>query len=290
MTSVAVVIPCRDRAPLLGDAIDAARRSLRPGDELLVVDSASPTAAVRETAARAGVRYVRAPEPGASLARNVGVAATTAPVVAFTDDDCRPGPDWVPAVADAFEDPLVGVVAGRVVAAGPSGPLVLSVTPLGAAAGDDPMGIAHGANLAFRRAALGAVGGFDELLGPGAPFHNGEDYDATWRVVRAGWGFAYEPRAVVEHVQWRSRWAALATYFRYGIGDGAFAAKALRLDPAARSLLTRRLWSTGLRAAAINMARGNEWAATAGGLKAVGVVVGVVRARRVALQGEHFRR
>ena len=40
-------------------------------------------------------RYVRTSSRGASAARNVGVEQSTAPIIAFTDDDCRVSTDWL---------------------------------------------------------------------------------------------------------------------------------------------------------------------------------------------------
>ena len=67
---ISVVVPTRDRAEHLTACLEALRRELRPGDELVVVDSASATPAEQAT--------LRAPRPGASLARNLGWRAATA--------------------------------------------------------------------------------------------------------------------------------------------------------------------------------------------------------------------
>ena len=53
-----------------------------------------------------------------------------------------------------------------------------------------------GSALWLRRSALDAVGGWDERY-----FMYLEDTDLCWRLRRAGWDVAYEPSAVVEHVQ-----------------------------------------------------------------------------------------
>ena len=59
----------------------------------------------------------------------------------------------------------------------------------------DLSAIGHGANMAFRRTTLEAVGGFDEAMGAGAPIPGAEDKDIFWRVVRAGWRAGHEPSA-----------------------------------------------------------------------------------------------
>ena len=278
--TVAVVIPTRDRPDRLAAALAAIE-----ADEVVVVDSASKDRdEVARVAQARGARVVRCDEPGAACARNAGVRATTAPIVAFTDDDCRPQPGWVAAIEAAFTDD-VGVVAGRVTAEG-GGAFVLSVTaesaPSTFRAGDDPIGVAHGANLAVRRDAFEQVGGFDELLGPGSRFPNGEDYDLFWRILAAGWTGRFAQDAVVVHEQWRGRLASLGAYYRYGVGDGAFAMKA------DRRLLVDRLWRRGLRQVGADLRRGNESAALADLAKAAGVAVGAARARRIPVRDGHF--
>src|SRR5438105_13909548 len=87
-TSVAVacVIASRDRPEHLAVALESVLQARRPGDEVVVVDSASRDDATLAVAEAAGVRCVRCELPGVARARNAGFSATTAPVVAFTDD------------------------------------------------------------------------------------------------------------------------------------------------------------------------------------------------------------
>ena len=46
---------------------------------------------------------------GLSGARNTGIRAATAPVVAFLDDDCEPEPEWARELLDAYADGVTGV-------------------------------------------------------------------------------------------------------------------------------------------------------------------------------------
>ena len=55
--------------------------------ELVVVDSASRGSAVREVASSAGAVVLRCEQPGLARARNAGVAGSTSPYIAFTEDD-----------------------------------------------------------------------------------------------------------------------------------------------------------------------------------------------------------
>src|SRR5688572_24576744 len=112
--SVAVVIATKDRAAFLEDALCALAEVLRPEDELVGVETGSRYGATVAAAEAAGVRVIRCDRPGASAARNAGISATTAPIIAVTDDDCLPRSGWTVALEAAFGDPEVGFVTGRV--------------------------------------------------------------------------------------------------------------------------------------------------------------------------------
>ena len=57
---------------------------------------------------------------GLAAARNTGIRAATAPVVAFLDDDCEPEPEWARELLDAYDDGVIGV-GGDIVPCGPEG-------------------------------------------------------------------------------------------------------------------------------------------------------------------------
>lgn len=156
MTPASVVVCTRDRPERLATCLAAVTAVLRPGDELVVVDSASQTSRSVEVAEAAGARVVRLEEPGLSRARNAGVAATTRPVVAFTDDDCRPRPGWLEALTAPLDDARVGWVLGHVLGEGEGA--VTSVSEAAGAprlvgVGEDTTLLGHGANFALRRSA-----------------------------------------------------------------------------------------------------------------------------------------
>lgn len=228
--TLAVVVCSRDRP-------DRLRRCLQSlvgqaADEVLVVDSASRSDRTREVAAAFGLRCIRKDRPGLARARNAGVEATDATVIAFTDDDCAADPDWVQAIRAAAREESTGFVLGRVRAAG-AGPALsvhLDDRPRVLTVADDAASAGHGANLAVRRACWDAVGGFDEMLGAGSRLRAGEDTDLVWRAVQAGWQGRYDPAAVVTHEQWRGRLAALRISYGYGVGAGAVRSKARRLS------------------------------------------------------------
>jgi glycosyltransferase involved in cell wall biosynthesis len=281
---IAIVICSRDRARLLEGALKAIVAARRPGDETIVVDSASRDPSVGEVAASfEGVTLIRSVQPGLALARNVGVRASRAPLIAFTDDDCRPEPSWAEATEAAFgADSRLGFITGRVRADRTVGPMLAVGGDESARVfrfGDDPADFGHGANFAVRREALEAIGGFDEVLGVGRRFPGAEDHDAFWRILRAGWTGRYEPASIVVHCQWRTRRQYLRSEYGYGLGSGAFAVKAMRLDGrAGRRILRRRLWDHAVLAAARSLRNGSKTGTAGSTLRLAGSLVGVVRA------------
>ena len=236
VTSLSVVVPTRDRPEMLAACLGALGASLRAGDELIVVDSASADAgSVAAVVAAHGGRLVRCDEPGASRARNAGIGAAAHGVVAFVDDDVRVAPGWAAGMAAAFATDGVVFVTGRVDVPPEQADrqrLVALKTEVHPNPIDleTPAPLGASANLGVRRDALVAVGGFDELLGGGARLEAAEDLDLFDRLLAAGFRGRYEPEALAFHEQWRDRWALVRLDWRYGIGAGARLSKLARTD------------------------------------------------------------
>lgn len=222
---VAVVIPARDRADLLA----ACLARIGPAAEVVVVDdgSADPRA-IAAVAREGGARVLRhALAGGPARARNAGLAATSAPLVAFVDSDTQPGPGWLAPLLGQLEDPRTAAVAPRIAVPDGRGALsayeaVRSPLDLGSAPGivapGQRVGFVPAAALLVRRAALTAGGGgFD------ATMRVGEDVDLVWRLAAAGWTVRYEPAARVEHPHRATAGAWLAQRVAYGSSAGALA-------------------------------------------------------------------
>ncbi len=288
-TGLAVVVCSRDRPHRLRDCLAAVAE--QPADEILVVDSASTTPATATVAAEFGLRTIRVGQPGLARARNAAIRETTAPIVAFTDDDCVPRPDWAQAVRARFTrshaaGERIGFVAGRVVADGEGQPVsvLLGAVPRRYAGGDDASYIGHGANLAVARACWEALGGFDELLGVGATLRSAEDTDFMWRALREGWIGHFDPQAVVSHMQWRGRGGALRASYGYGVGAGALRSKVGRMGghQAARRFAAGSLRHTA-RLLAADARSGYEFGVALNVARAAGIAVGRLRAARMPL-------
>ena len=164
-------------------------------------------------------RYVHEPRPGLDWARNRGLAESGHPIVAYTDDDARPDPEWLPGLAKGFASG-VDVVTGLVVPAeletlpqylfedayggmGKGFQLVLH-SRRGKRVTFAPNQYGTGCNMAFRKDALERIGGFDPALDVGTPTGGGGDHDAFQRILETGGALLYRPDAVVRHIHRRS--------------------------------------------------------------------------------------
>jgi len=248
---ISVVVCTRDRSPQLERTLKAMSRLEFDGHwELVVVDNGSSDdtpAVLGRARGRLGerLRTVQEPVAGLSRARNAGLRAAAAPIVAFTDDDCYPAPDWLTRVVDCFgEDPSRGYLGGRILLHDSRDlPMTILRYPHERRYPPRtvvPPGEIQGANMAMRRDALRRIGGFDVRLGAGTDYPC-EDLDAVARLSAEGWTGAYDPRPTVYHHHGRQSkeevGELLASYLR---GAGAYYAKCLA-DPRLRASCVRWL-------------------------------------------------
>jgi glycosyltransferase involved in cell wall biosynthesis len=173
---------------------------------------------------------------GLSAGRNAGVRwASSAEVIAFTDDDCAVTPTWLSRItAPLANDPRIGIVFGTVrpapydAALGFLPSYTRQTAFLGRSIFDKHQIEGMGASMAIRRSTWTALHGFDEQLGAGAAMRSAEETDFVTRALLAGI-FAYEvPDAVVIHAGFRT-WAQAPAVLRdYLHGIGAMLAKNLK--------------------------------------------------------------
>jgi glycosyltransferase involved in cell wall biosynthesis len=188
---VTVVIPVRDRRTLLGRTLDALDAQTFRDFEVVVADDGSSDGSGEMAGARrvAGrwVTVVRTDRAGAVLARLNGVERSSAEILAFTDSDCEPAPNWLAAAVAAIDD-------GAELAHGPTEPTG-PVRLLERSLWSTTEGLYPSCNLVMRRASYDAVGGFELRHGERG---SGEDTVLAWRVRRSG-DARYIEEAVVRH-------------------------------------------------------------------------------------------
>lgn len=221
---VTVAVPSHQRPLRLRWLLNALEEQTLAADRFEVVvvhDSGDDTARLIAThpLTRAGrLRHVRLP-PGtgtASRQRNIAWRAALAPLVAFTDDDCRPAPDWLERLLAAARTHPGALVQGRTLP-DPYESAVMAATPnVRTLHVEPPTPYVPTCNVLYPRAVLECTGGFLE-----APdLASGEDTDLALRAQAAGAGHAAAPDAVVFHavqavtlpgrVRAAGRWADLA--------------------------------------------------------------------------------
>ena len=154
------------------------------------------------------IDYVPHDAVGKSRALNLALSRTTAPLLAFTDDDCVLPDGWVSGAVSALGG--ADVVFGNVDAAEhdedrffvPKLELqrdeLMTLRPL-----RYPTLVGMGANMAVRRSVIERVGGFEEELGPGCRFRAGEDCEFAYRVLAGGHTVRRAPGWALVHYGFR---------------------------------------------------------------------------------------
>jgi len=212
---LSVILPTYNRASSLPRALAALlRQGADPRSyEVIVVDNNSNdgTAALLASVDDPRVRVVHELRQGLSHARNAGIEAARAPIVAFIDDDVEAAPDWVETIVStlALRSDVDGV-GGRVLPAWTDrpprwltnhhwGPLALQDH------GDQkrvfdrsrPIGLV-GANVAFRRSVFERIGRFaTDVQRVRDGIGSTEDHELLVRLYAAGGRMLYVPRLLV---------------------------------------------------------------------------------------------
>lgn len=208
---ISVIIPHLDDLAGLRACVACIGAQTLPRDrfEIIVADNGSKAALADIEAAAPGARVVRITERGAGPARNGGVAASTFPVLAFTDSDCLPEPQWLERGLDALTqaDLVGGGVSVSV--ADPARPTPSEAFEAIFAFDNrtyvEAKGFSVTANLFTTRAVFDAVGGFRGQVP--------EDLDWCHRARARGFHIAYAEDARVSHPARRS-WPELTRKWR----------------------------------------------------------------------------
>jgi GT2 family glycosyltransferase len=250
---ITAVISTRNRGDRIVKAVETILLNDYPDFELRIVDQSTDD--LTETSLKPflsddRICYIRSPTKGLSTARNIGIHRAQTEFIAMTDDDCEVQKDWLREMAAAFAiDPRIGVVFGNVLP-GPHD-IVLGFVP--AYVANKPriarnMREKHlvegmGCCMGLRRGLWQVLGGFDEMLGPGAAFKAADDVDFAIRALLAGY-FLYEtPRVRLIHHGFRTKDQASGLIRGYWYGAGAAMAKPLKIRPTSiAALLCKMAW------------------------------------------------
>jgi GT2 family glycosyltransferase len=199
---ISVVVPSHARRLRLRWLLNALEDQTLAADrwEAIVVhdygDADSRALIAEHPLARAGVLRDIAIEPGTgspARQRNLGWRAARGPLVAFTDDDCRPASDWLDRLLAAAGAHPGAIVQGTT-RPDPYETAVFAAPHVRTLSIDPPGPFAQTCNILYPRAVLEAADGFDErALG------SGEDTDLGLRARAAGAGYVGAQEALVHH-------------------------------------------------------------------------------------------
>jgi GT2 family glycosyltransferase len=261
-----VVATCSNPA-LAVHCVEGIQSSITGSFEVIVVEN-RPTGSTVEDALKERfpgderIRYVEEHRPGLAWARNAGLDIARGDLVAFTDDDVRVDPAWVPSIRSAFAgSPEVDCVTGLILPLELETPAQLlderfasfgkgfdrRIYSLDSPPPDQPLFpytagyFGSGANMAFRTKAIRGIGGFDHALGTGTRARGGEDLDICIRLLHSGSALAYEPAAIVWHRHPNTDSRLRRQVFDYGVGLGAMLSKHIIMGPNRRAIISRSL-------------------------------------------------
>ncbi len=211
---VTVVIPAHNAAQTLPECLAACLNQTCRPREVIVVDDGSTDDTPR-AAESLPVRYLRQDRAGPAAARNRGAHEAEGDIVAFTDADCIPEPDWLEHLAAGFTDEHVVGVGGTYGIANPESLLARvvhgEILARHARFGEE-VDFLGSFNVAYRRDAFEAVGGFDETYSAASA----EDNDLAYRLMDAGGRLRFVRGARVAHYHPARLASYLRTQMRHG--------------------------------------------------------------------------
>lgn len=219
---VSVIVPTWNlaRREQLRRCLGAISRQSRPPEEVVVVVDGNPELlAWARAALPAAIVVANAGERGVVGARNTGLEAASGEILVLTDDDTEADPGWIENLIVPFSDPAVVGVTGSLVPAWsgseprwfpPEFYWVVGCTYAGLPDHPAPVRNPIAANMAVRRAAIEAVGGFHRGVEPHRISHGGtviagghalEDTVLGIEIGRRlpGTKWLFQPRASVRH-------------------------------------------------------------------------------------------
>ncbi len=213
--SISVVVCTYNGSRTIRDTLEGLRKLEYPNYEVIIVNDGSRDKTA-EIVQEYPFRVITTENRGLSSARNTGWQAARGEIVAYIDDDATPDPHWLTYLAATFlstshvgvggpnlPPPNDGAVA-ECVSNSPGGPVHVLLT-------DTLAEHIPGCNMAFRRSALEAIGGFDHQFRIA-----GDDVDVCWRLQARGWTLGFNPAAMV----WHHRRNSVKTYWKQQLNYG----------------------------------------------------------------------
>ncbi len=219
---ISVIVPAYNCRSTIEKCVESLKALDYPNYEILIMNDGSTDGTGKYLDTVEGIRVVHLENGGPGRARNIGLEQARGEYVAFTDADCVVNPSWLRALMQGFHmDEVVGVGGDQQSPADETrfGKRVNGfLKTIGFVAaymkrgGGSYRRVAHNptCNVAYKKAAIKEVGGFNEALWPG------EDVELDYCLSRKGYRFLYTPDAVVCHYRPRTLGAFSRMMYRYG--------------------------------------------------------------------------
>jgi GT2 family glycosyltransferase len=213
---VSVVVCAYNAADTIDECLTSLEHLTYPQFEVIVVNDGSRDDTGDIARRHPSCRVIDVIHGGLSVARNVGLAAATGEIVAYTDADVRVDRDWLTYLIQPFLNSEVAGAGGlslappdspwmaQCVARAPGGPTHVLID-------DRTAEHVPGCNMAFRRDALLAIGGFNPIY-----LRAGDDVDVCWQFQARGWKIGFIAAAVV----WHHHRASVGAFWRQQVGYG----------------------------------------------------------------------
>ncbi|MGI9059679.1 MAG: glycosyltransferase family 2 protein [Ktedonobacteraceae bacterium] len=248
---VSVIVPTHERTEQLRSCLQSLLSLHYPTYEIIIVDNAPRTNATADFIGQTYrdvpcIRYICEERPGASEARNRGIMAARGEILAFTDDDAVVDPYWLIELVRAFSSADdVACVTGLVLPLELETPAQFWFEEYGGFSKNFSRRIfdmaqhypelplhpftagqfGSGVCMAFTRAFLLSVNGFDLALGPGVPARAGEDLALFFQAIMHGHTLVYTPAALLYHLHRRDYTSLRQQMYSYGVGLAAYLTK-----------------------------------------------------------------
>lgn len=231
---ISVLIVTRDRHQQLLECWQALKIQTQVNFQVVTVDQSDvPLPSSRLAQASNDVPsfvYLHSTTKGKSKGLNLGLQSCTAPLIAFTDDDCLPDKNWLKSIIKTFKkSPEAGAVFGRTLPYLPTqfDGAICPCTQLSEQSAifkklTHHWQIGYGNNMAIRKELLLRLGGFCEWLGPGSIGSNAEDADLIQRLLADGQQLHYQPKCLVFHNRWLNTSQYQKQLQSYSCGETAY--------------------------------------------------------------------
>jgi lipopolysaccharide/colanic/teichoic acid biosynthesis glycosyltransferase/glycosyltransferase involved in cell wall biosynthesis len=212
---ISVIIPAKDAAGTIEDCLRGvhSQRSLKMRYEVILVDDGS-TDHTAEIAGGFDVKVIRQENAGRASARNAGALAAQGDILAFTDADCIPSPEWLHHLVKPFDDPAVVGCKGvyrtlqkelvpRFVQQEYGFKYLRMKT-------QDSIDFIDTYSAAYRRDVFMENKGFENAM------LSVEDQEFSFRLARKGYRLVFVPDAIVHHQHVPTTWRYLRRKFEIG--------------------------------------------------------------------------